>query len=164
MHEMDLRIGEQAADERDFRNRSAVKMPHPAFPDRAQYRWFRIAFHGIEHVATECLHERTRRGHDYAWADAMQRLFRAQHSYDVGDGAFGLGADRKIALRRADGGTLLNPTHGTKSWSKNGGVTRFFKTIGLHEKLWILQKIPIHWIKYKAQKRDSWLALRRRSF
>jgi hypothetical protein len=57
MHEMDRRTWEQAADERDLRDRRAIKMAPPAIPNRAQYGWLRITFHGVEHVATECLHE-----------------------------------------------------------------------------------------------------------
>jgi hypothetical protein len=56
----------------------------------------------------------------------MQRFFGAERSHRAGDSrqrVYGLGMERNMVVQRADGGTLLNPTHGTKILGKGVGVT-----------------------------------------
>ena len=124
VHEMNVRVGKQAAHQRDLGDRGAVEMADPAGPDGAEDRRLRVAFHCIEHVAGEAGDEGGGSGGDHLRAQAVQRHFGAEplhHFGDAGPRARGVGPERGEVVRRAHGFVFLNQAHGKNPRKPSAG-------------------------------------------
>jgi hypothetical protein len=83
MHEVDHRLGEEAADERNLCRGCAIEMAHATVPERFEHRGIGVALHGIEHITLEIRHEAGSRRAQHGGAQAMDRFLGPPGKHDL---------------------------------------------------------------------------------
>ena len=138
VHEVDVRVAEHGADQRDLGRGCTVEVADATIPQCAQHGRVRVALHRVQHVAREGGDEVARRGGQSSRADAVHGIFRAQ----IGD----QGIDRRQGLTdngsgrgdtTAEGGDGRTDAH--RNNPRDSRRTRPFA--GTHAEPWEKRKV-----------------------